>query len=151
MVGESAAVMVGRPGMPAAFARPLPCRGRHAARAARTTTLDLARETGLFLAVETGPDARYRVARAGPRWKAQLYLQDGTCSPQFFQIVLRMNPVAVGALPDGQRTLVLTSMAISAFIEETGRLAREAGVRFKLIRRSWRRAALSKPAGPGRA
>jgi len=133
MVGESAAVMGGRPGVPAALAKPLPCRGRHAARAARTATLDQARETGVFLAVETGPDARYRVARAGPRWKGQLYLQEGTYSPRFFQILLRMDLVAAGALPDGQRMLEPTSMAISAFIEETERLARTAGYRFKLI------------------
>ncbi len=122
-----------RPDVPAAFPRPLPCQGRHAARAARTATLDLARETGLFLAVGTGPDARRRVARAGPRWKGQLYLQEGTYSPWFFQILLRMDLVAAGALPDGQRTLMPTSMAISAFIEETERLARKAGFRFELI------------------
>jgi len=107
------------------------CEGK--GRATRTATLDLARETGLFLAVGTGPDARYRVARAGPRWKGQLYLQEGTYSPRFFQILLRMDLVAAGALPDGQRTLVPTSMAISAFIEETERLASTAGYRFKLI------------------
>jgi len=101
--------------------------------ATRTATLDLAQETGLFLAVGTGPDARYRVAWAGPRWKGQLYLQEGTYSPRFFQILLRMDLVAAGALPDGQRTLVPASMAISAFIEETERLARTAGYRFKLI------------------
>ncbi len=102
-------------------------------RATRTATLDLAQETGLFLAVGTGPDARYRVARAGPRWKGQVYLQEGSYSPRFFQILLRMDLVAVGALPDGQRTLVLTSTAISAFIDETERLARKAGYHFKLI------------------
>ncbi len=102
-------------------------------RATRTATLDLARETGLFLAVGTGPNARYRVARAGPRWKGQVYLQEGTYSPRFFQTLLRMDLVAAGALPDGQRTLVPTSMAISAFIEETERLASTAGYRFKLI------------------
>ncbi len=102
-------------------------------RATRTATLDLARETGLFLAVGTGPDARYRVARAGPAWKGQVYLQEGSYSPRFFQILLRMDLVAGGALPDGQRTLAPTSMAISAFIEETERLARQAGYRFKLI------------------
>jgi len=102
-------------------------------RATRTATLDLARETGLFLAVGTGPNARYRVARAGPRWKGQVYLQEGTYSPRFFQILLRMDLVAAGTLPDGQRTLLPTSMAISAFIDETDRLARQAGYRFKLI------------------
>jgi len=59
--------------------------------ATKTATLDLAQETGLFLAVGTGPDARYRVAWAGPRWKGQLYLQEGTYSPRFFQTLLRMD------------------------------------------------------------
>jgi len=102
-------------------------------RATGTATIDLARETGLFLAVGTGPDARYRVAWAGPRWKGQVYLQEGSYSPRFFQILLRMDLVAAGALPDGQRTLLPTSIALSAFIEETERLARQAGYRFKLI------------------
>jgi len=91
MVGESAAVMGGRPGVPVEFARPLLCQGRHAARAVRAVTLDLARETGVFLAVGSGPDASYRVARAGSRWKGQLYLQEGTCSQRSFQILLQMD------------------------------------------------------------
>lgn len=102
-------------------------------RATGTATLDLARETGLFLAAGTGPDARYCVARAGPAWKGQVYLQERSYSPRFFQILLRMDLVAAGELPDGQRMLVPTSMALSAFIEETERLARKAGYRFKLI------------------
>ncbi len=101
--------------------------------AARTATLDLARETGLFLAVGTGPDVRYRVVRAGPRWKDRVYVQEQTYSPRFFQILLRMELVTAGALPDGQRTLLPTSAAISAFIGETERLARKAGYRFKLV------------------
>ena len=51
----------------------------------KTATLDLAQETGLFLAVGTGPDTRYRVVRAGPRWKDQVYMQEQTYSPRFFQ------------------------------------------------------------------
>jgi len=102
-------------------------------RATGTATLDLARETGLFLAAGTGPDARYRVVRAGPAWKSQVYLEEGSYSPRFFQILLRMDLVAAGTLPDGQRTLAPTSKAISAFIEETERLARHAGYCFKLI------------------
>ncbi len=102
-------------------------------RATGTATLDLAQETGLFLAAGTGPDTRYRVARVGPAWKGQVYLQERSYSPRFFQILLRMDLVAGSALPDGQRTLVPTSMALSAFIEETERLARKAGYRFKLI------------------
>jgi len=65
--------------------------------------------------------------------KGQVYLQEGTYSPRFFQILLRMDLVAAGTLPDGQRTLMPTTMALSAFIEETERLARKAGYRFKLI------------------
>jgi len=102
-------------------------------RATGTATLDLARETGLFLAAGSGPDARYRVARAGPAWKGQVYLQERSYSPRFFQILLRMDLVTGSALPDGQRMLVPTSIALSAFIEETERLARKAGYRFKLI------------------
>ena len=101
--------------------------------AARTATLDLARETGLFLAVGTGLDTRYRVVRAGPRWKGQVYMQEQTYSPRFFQILLRMELVTAGTLPDGQGTLLPTPAAISAFIDETERLARKAGYRFKLV------------------
>jgi len=102
-------------------------------RATRAAALNLARETGLFLAVGTGPDARYRVAWAGPRWKGQVYLREGTYSPRFFQILLRMDLEVAGTLPDGQRMLVPTSMAISAFIDETERLPRKAGFRFRLL------------------
>ena len=103
------------------------------ARATGTAILDLARETGLFLAVGTGPDTRYRVVRAGPRWKGQVYMQEQTYSPRFFQILLRMELVTAGTLPDGQGTLLPTPAAISAFIDETERLARKAGYRFKLV------------------
>ncbi len=101
--------------------------------AARTATLDLARETGLFVAVGTGPDVRYRVVRVGPRWKDRVYVQEQTYSPRFFQILLRMELVTAGTLPDGQGTLLPTPAAISAFIDETERLARKAGYRFKLV------------------
>ena len=101
--------------------------------ATKTATLDLARETGLFLAVGTGPDTRYRVVRAGPRWKGQVYMQEQTYSPRFFQILLRMELVTAGTLPDGQRTLLPTPAAITAFIDETEQLARKAGYRFKLV------------------
>ena len=62
-----------------------------------------------------------------------MYVQEQTYSPRFFQILLRMELVTAGALPDGQRTLLSTSAAISAFIDETERLARKAGYRFKLV------------------
>ena len=101
--------------------------------AARTATLDLARETGLFVAVGTGPDVRYCVVKAGPRWKGRVYVQEQTYSPRFFQILLRMELVTAGTLPDGQGTLLPTPTAISAFIDETERLARKAGYRFKLV------------------
>lgn len=102
-------------------------------RTTKTATLDLTRETGLFLAVGTGPDTRYRVVRAGPRWKDQVYMQEQTYSPRFFQILLRMELVTAGMLHDGQGTLLPTPAAISAFIDETERLARKAGYRFKLV------------------
>ena len=98
-----------------------------------TATLDLARETGLFLAIGTGSDARYRVVRVGPRWRGQVYLQEQTYSPRFFRILLRMDLVIAGILPDGQRTLLPTPAAITAFIDETERLARKAGYRFNLV------------------
>lgn len=101
--------------------------------ATKTATLDLARETGLFLAVGTGLDTRYRVVRVGPRWKGQVYMQEQTYSPRFFQILLRMDLVTASTLPDGQGTLLPTPAAISAFIDETERLARKAGYRFKLV------------------
>ena len=94
--------------------------------AAETATLDLARETVLFVAVGTRLDARYRVVRAGPRWKGRVYVHEQTYSPRYFQILLRMGLVTAGALPNCQRTLLPISMAISAFINETERLARKA-------------------------
>lgn len=101
--------------------------------ASKTATLDLAQETGLFLAVGTGPDTRYRVVRAGPRWEGRVHLQEQTYSPRFFQILLRMELVTAGTLSDSQGTMLPTSAAISAFINETERLTRKAGYRFKLV------------------
>ena len=60
-------------------------------------------------------------------------MQEQTYSPRFFQILLRMDLVTAGTLPDGQGTLLPTPAAISAFIDETERLARKAGYRFKLV------------------
>lgn len=85
------------------------------------------------------PGSRVRAGRPLPRGQGRttleepVGLQEGTYSPRSFQIVLQMDLVAAGALPDGQRTLVSTSMTIFAFIKEPERLARKISYRLQLF------------------